>query len=217
MNSGPLLFLGLLFTMACSWLTFVMGPQLQVGRMQPATNLVSQELYPNPYEGVSGQGSQVYRANGCVSCHSQQIRAKSFGPDMAHYLAIRPSTAYDYLYDQPVLLGDQRIGPDLAAVGLHFDRAGLLQKLYEPRLSAPGSVMPSYRYLFETRKITFAPSTNALALPPQLAAPAGYEVVPTPAAEELAGYLLSRRQNVFIYFAPPPPTNAPATNAPVKK
>ncbi len=225
MNSGPLVFLGLLVTMAVSWVTFIMGPQLQIGAMQPATNVVSalQERYPNPYEGEANQGSSVYRANGCVSCHTQQIRAREFGPDLTRFLAIRPSTAFDYLYDQPVFLGDQRIGPDLATVGTRYNRDGLLLKLYDPQFTAPGSVMPPYRCLFQTRKIEFNPSPDAMTnLPPNLAAPEGYEVVPTPQAEQLVSYLLSRRQNTYIYYAPPPPTNKPAasataTNAPAAK
>ncbi len=222
MNSGPLLFLGLFITMACSWLTFVMGPQLQIGRMEPATNIVSalQERYPNPYEGEASQGAQVYRANGCVACHTQQIRAKSFGPDTVHYIALRQSTGYDYLYDQPVLLGEQRIGPDLATVGLRDSRDALLLKLYEPRVHAPGSIMPTFRYLFDTHKIGFAPSPDALVVPPDLAPPAGFEIVPTRQAQQLVAYLLSRRQNIYTYFSPPPlppPTNAPATNAAPRK
>jgi cytochrome c oxidase cbb3-type subunit 2 len=219
MNSGPLLFLGLFVTMAFSWLTFVMGPQLQIGRMEQATNVVSaaQEPYPNPYPGDAAQGAQVYRANGCVACHTQQIRAREFGADAAHYLALRQSTGFDYLFDQPVFLGEQRIGPDLAAVGGHMDRNALLMKLYEPRATTPGSVMPPYRYLFDTHKIEFAPSSTAMQLPPDLAPPAGSETVPTRQAEQLVAYLLSRRQNAYIYYAPPPPTNAPSTTAPPKK
>jgi len=193
MNSGPLVFLGLLVAMACSWVTFVMSPQLQIGRLTPATNLVTQEFYPNAYEGEAGQGAQVYRANGCVACHTQQIRANDFGPDKAMFSAIRQSTAWDYLYDQPVQLGDQRLGPDLASVGLRMDRAALLQKLYNPRQTAPGSVMPSYSYLFDKNG------------------------QPSPRAEQLVSYLLSRRQNIFIYFAPPPLTNKPAAAAAQKK
>ena len=219
MNSGPLLFLGLFVTMALSWLTFVMGPQLQIGRMGQATNVVSalQETYPNPTPGEAAQGAQVYRANGCVACHTQQIRAKEFGPDTAHYLALRQSTGFDYLFDQPVLLGEQRIGPDLSAVGGHMDRNSLLLKLYEPRATTPGSVMPTYRYLFDTHPIKFAPSPNALPLLGDLAPPDGWETVPTSKAEQLVAYLLSRRQDAYIYYAPPPPTNAPATNALPKK
>ena len=219
-NSGPLLFLGMFVTMAISWLTFIMGPQLQIGRMEQATNTVSalQERYPNPYPGDAAQGAQVYRANGCVACHSQQIRAREFGPDIARYFAVRQSTGFDYLFDQPVLLGEQRIGPDLAAVGGHMDRNSILLKLYDPQLgNTPKSVMPPFRYLFDTRQIQFHTSSNALQyLPPELAPPPGWEIVPSAKAEQLAAYLLSRRQNAFIYYAPAPPTNAPATNAPAK-
>ena len=85
MNSGPLLFLGLFVTMACSWLSFVMGPQLQIGDMRPTTNIVigaSGQIYPNPEPGAAHQGAEVYRANGCVACHTQQVRPREMGSDL---------------------------------------------------------------------------------------------------------------------------------------
>ena len=101
---------------------------------------------------------------------------------------------------------------------MRYDEAGLLRQLYAPR--APGSVMPSYRYLFDKRKIGFAPSPDALQIEGDLAAPAGYEIVPSVKAKQLAAYLVSRHQDVYTFYAPPPlkpKTNAPpavATNVP---
>ena len=53
--------------------------------------------------------------------------------------------------------------------------------------------MPPYRFLFEKRSIRRQPSPEALVLPGDLAPPAGYEVVPKPAAKALAAYLVSLR------------------------
>jgi cytochrome c oxidase cbb3-type subunit 2 len=94
-------------------------------------------------------------------------------------------------------------------------------RLYEPRLITPGSVMPAYRYLFETRKIQSFPSRDALILPTQIAPPGGHEVIPRPQALALAAYLISLRQEGYLFEAPPPParqTNATLfrTNAPAK-
>jgi cytochrome c oxidase cbb3-type subunit 2 len=51
--------------------------------------------------------------------------------------------------------------------------------------------MPEYRFLFVTQKISGQVSQDALALPPDEAPPAGYEIVPTADAKALVAYLLS--------------------------
>ena len=74
MNYGPLLFLAAFFALAGSWSGFVLTPQLQLGRMRQ-TNTVggAATTYPVARPGLAGQGLQVYRANGCAYCHSQQV------------------------------------------------------------------------------------------------------------------------------------------------
>jgi cytochrome c oxidase cbb3-type subunit 2 len=72
MNYGPLIFLAAFFALASSWLGLVLTPQLKVGQLQQ-TNTLSGALYPVARPGVAQQGLQVYRANGCVHCHSQQV------------------------------------------------------------------------------------------------------------------------------------------------
>jgi cytochrome c oxidase cbb3-type subunit 2 len=225
MNSGPLLFLGLFAAMACSWLSFVMGPQLQIGNL-PQTNTVVvgdalSQTYPVTPSGDAHQGEEIYRANGCAACHTQMVRPRDLGSDISHGWGVRRSVAEDYLFDQPVLLGSQRIGPDLANYGGRSDVNGILTRLYDPRILVPGSVMPSYRFLFETRKIENAPSRDALVLPDKFAPAPGCEVIPGPQARALAAYLLSLRQDGYLFEVPPPPlpkTNAaPAAAAAVKK
>ncbi len=215
MNNGPLLFLGLFAAMVCSWLGFVMEPQLQIGNL-PQTNTVvvgdaTSQTYPQAPSGDAHQGGEIYRANGCASCHTQMVRPRELGPDIYHGWGARRSVAQDYLFDQPVLLGSQRVGPDLANYGRRSDLNGILMRLYDPRSLVPGSVMPAYRFLFETRKIEGAPSAEALVLPEQFAPPTGYEVVPGPKARALAAYLLSLRQDGYLFEAPPPPL--PKTNS----
>jgi hypothetical protein len=51
--------------------------------------------------------------------------------------------------------------------------------------------MPAYRHLFQDRKITGAPSPDALQLPGDLQPEPGHEIVPTPAAKALVAYLSS--------------------------
>jgi cytochrome c oxidase cbb3-type subunit 2 len=224
MNNGPLVFLGLFVTMACSWLTFVLGPILQIGDMKPTTNIIigaSGQTYPNPQPGTAHQGAEIYRAEGCASCHTQQVRPRQLGPDIARGWGERRSTGYDYLYDEPVMLGEQRVGPDLANESRRMDSAAVLVQLYEPRDVTPGSVMPPFPFLFDTHKIVGLPSPDALKLKPEYMPPTGYEIVPKPEALALAAYVASLHQNGYLFEAPPPfqpkgKTNAPATNAVIK-
>ena len=158
------------------------------------------------------------------------------GPDIERGWGKRRTVAEDFLYDYPVMLGAQRIGPDLANVGERRPDANWhLRHLYAPRLEVENSPMPPYRFLFEMRRIERTGSPDALTLPTSLAPPPGYEIVPKQEAKALVGYLASLRADAPLFVAPltvppPPPsetntnapavgggtTNAPTTNAPAK-
>jgi cytochrome c oxidase cbb3-type subunit II len=229
MNSGPLVFLGTFFALSLSWLGFVLAPQLQIGDQPPVLLEAPSQYYPSMREGMARQGEQIYRANGCYYCHSQQVRPKGLGGDIARGWGGRSgkvqSVDQDYLYDRPVMLGDQRVGPDLTNIGLRqTNEVFILLHLYDPQLTMQKSVMPPYRYLFEKRKLKFGEKPSDDALPVANLA-AGYEVVPTDDARALAAYLISLHSDSVLFEAPPvkttnaPPaatsTNAaPATNAP---
>ena len=74
MNYGALIFLAAFIGISASWFGFVLTPQIQIGRETQATNTVNTaELYPIARPGQANEGAEVYRANGCVYCHSQQI------------------------------------------------------------------------------------------------------------------------------------------------
>lgn len=75
MRHGPLVFLAALFALALSWYGMVLTPQVQLGRpVQETNSVMKSELYPNDRPGLARQGLEVYRANGCVYCHSQQVQ-----------------------------------------------------------------------------------------------------------------------------------------------
>jgi cytochrome c oxidase cbb3-type subunit 2 len=220
MNSGPMLFLGLFASMAVSWATFILAPQLQLGNLAPAKTVSVSSVpvdYPNNLPGMARLGAEVYRASGCAYCHTMQVRPATLGSDLARGWGIRRSVAQDYIFDQPVLLGTQRIGPDLANAGMRLDGTAMLTRLWEPRILQADSVMPSYRYLFDVRKIGRAPSSNALVTPRQFAAPEGWEIIPRTPALALAAWMANSRQDKYLFEAPPPApaagTNAPGTNA----
>lgn len=243
MNPGPLVFLASFFALAVSWLGFVLAPQLQLGNRAEVIVEATGQPYPSMRPGIARQGEAVFRANGCYYCHSQQVRPKGFGSDVARGWGGRSgevqSVNQDYLYDHPVMLGSQRVGPDLANIGLRqvnelaglhetnevvlhrTSEAQLLAHLYNPQATMRGSVMPPYRFLFEQRKLNVGEKPSVDALPSGLGVAEGYEVVPTADARALVAYLLSLRSDAVLFEAPPYPpppgkTNAPAatTNAP---
>ncbi|MBI3413874.1 MAG: cbb3-type cytochrome c oxidase subunit II [Verrucomicrobia bacterium] len=234
MNHGPLIFLGLLFTMASSWCGLVLAPQLQLGNQQPVAK--GSTSYPPNRPGLANQGREIYRANGCFYCHSQQVGPRDSSSDITRGWGKRHSVAQDYINDLPVMLGSRRLGPDLMNVGVRRaeDETGTnlvwhLQHLYNPQITSPGSIMPSYPYLFEKRQLSRGQAHTAEALPlsGRFAPPEGIEIVPKPEAFALVHYLFSLQSAEVALFeaplpVPPPPvgdTNAApagATNSAAK-
>ena len=90
MNYGPLIFLGVFLTVATSWCGLVLFPQLQFGRQQAVKIEETGEIYPQPRPGLAEQGLEVYQANGCIYCHSQQVRPEGFGADLGPQLGPAP-------------------------------------------------------------------------------------------------------------------------------
>jgi cbb3-type cytochrome oxidase cytochrome c subunit len=133
------------------------------------------------------------------------------GPDLSRGWGRRRTVAEDFLFDSPVMPGSQRVGPDLANIGVRQPDANWhLRHLYAPQAAVKDSTMPPYRFLFEKRKIDLQPSPEALVLPAEAAPPAGYEIVPKPAARALAAYLVSLHADAPLFNAP---LTAPASPA----
>lgn len=216
MNHGPLLFLGLFLSITISWVGTLVVPHLQFGAQEMVIMEDTGLGYPAARPGEAAQGAEVYRANGCHYCHTQQVRSTAEGSDLARGWGKRRTVARDYLRDQPVMLGQMRYGPDLANLGMRETNAHrLLLRLYNSRIAMPGSTMPRYPYLFEERPIRpgSGPSPDALPLPDQYAARLGYEVVPRAEARSLAAYLMSLKSDALFYEVFPPAPPKKATNA----
>jgi cbb3-type cytochrome oxidase cytochrome c subunit len=289
MNRGPLIFLAAFFALASSWFVFVLAPQIQLGRQVETKTVPAGDLYPVARPGLARQGREVYRANGCATCHSQQVRqngvsvgtavvkagtnltelveailkvapeisrnkaarmvqelpqpiltgvtravadkarrqievtgakaavtVQPVGPDIARGWGKRRSVAVDFLHDQPVMLGSQRVGPDLANIGGRAaSEEWLLWHLYNPRSVTLGSTMPPFRYLFEKRRVQLEPSPDALRLPEGFKPEAVFEIVPKPEAKALVAYLMSLKTSAQLFETPmllPPESAVAATN-----
>jgi cytochrome c oxidase cbb3-type subunit II len=159
-----------------------------------------------PYTSLQLEGRQSYIANGCVYCHSQQPRDMAQAPDFQRGWG-RASVAGDYAHDTPHLLGTMRTGPDLMNIGARQpSKDWHLGHLYQPRAYTPGSIMPSYPYLFEVRQGAAKPHETVVNLPPAFAQP-GQVVVARPEALALVAYLLAM-DRTYPALAPIVPASA---------
>jgi cytochrome c oxidase cbb3-type subunit 2 len=96
-----------------------------------------------PYSALRLAGRDIYQREGCLGCHSQQIRTlrsevERYGPY---------SLAGESVFDHPFLWGSKRTGPDLARVGGRYSDDWHRIHLRNPRDVVPESNMPAYPYL----------------------------------------------------------------------
>jgi cbb3-type cytochrome oxidase cytochrome c subunit len=336
------LFLGIFGTFTFSWVGLTVIPNWQIGHLNPQMEEDGTDVYPQPQSGMAERGRRVYAANGCIYCHSQQIRADYAADDIERKWGDRRSAPRDYIFERQVFLGKMRLGPDLANIGARapaetenappagsatpasspaqqaaapaasaapsagkpnpsptnvgsppaknaspapaaspptstsppsaspapkapappapnaspgstsapaaanaspvplaspaapspsptpvsgepviYSAAWHHRHLYSPRSINVDSNMPSYRFLYEKRQISDAPSVDALQLTGSDAPPEGWEIVPTFDAKCLVAYLMSRNQShplkgiTSVAAASPSPSASPSP-APAK-
>jgi cbb3-type cytochrome oxidase cytochrome c subunit len=111
------LFLGIFGTFAFSWVGLTVIPNWQIGHLNPQSDEEGTDIYPMPQSGMVQWGAHVYAANGCVYCHSEQVRAEYTGADIERKWGVRRSAPRDYIFERPVVLGKMRMGQDLANIG----------------------------------------------------------------------------------------------------
>ena len=111
------LFLGIFGTFAFSWIGLTVIPNWQIGHLNPESDEEGTDIYPQPQSGMFERGAHVYAANGCVYCHSEQVRADYAANDIERGWGNRRSAPSDYLFERPVFLGKMRMGQDLANIG----------------------------------------------------------------------------------------------------
>jgi cbb3-type cytochrome oxidase cytochrome c subunit len=111
------LFLGIFGTFMFSWIGLTVIPTWQIGHLNPESDEEGTDIYPRPQSGMFERGGRVYAANGCVYCHSQQVRADYIADDIERKWGNRRSAPRDYIFDRPVFLGKMRMGQDLANIG----------------------------------------------------------------------------------------------------
>ncbi len=156
-------------------------PAIQLSQIPPGPGV-------EPLTPLQAQGREVYVANGCSYCHTQQVR-----PIEADKVFGRPSAPGDFAYQTPELLGSERTGPDLTNVGkTKPSDTWQYIHLYDPRAVVPESIMPNFKFLF--RVVSEVPEGETAVPVPAAFAPAQGKVIPSPEAKALVAYLLSLKQ-----------------------
>jgi cytochrome c oxidase cbb3-type subunit 2 len=210
MNIAPFIFIGLLATFSMSWFGYVYRPHAELSRQTPFVDPISAAVYPIGRSGQAIQGAEVYRAQGCAACHTQQVRPEQEGNDIKRGFGLRRTVGTDYMLDRPPQLGAIRLGPDLANFGLRKttnDVEWIYKHLLAPKEVVAKSTMPPYPYLFEKVK-----SNRPGAL--QISSDKDHFYIPKDEAKQLAIYLLSLRNEGSVFEAPAKRTPAADTNAP---
>lgn len=82
MKNGFLVVLAAFVALGGSWCGFVLAPVLQLGGGKQTPILNSSDLYPVDRPGLANQGLQVYRANGCAACHTEQVQQSGVACDV---------------------------------------------------------------------------------------------------------------------------------------
>ena len=83
MKSGLGVFFAVVAALGASWTGFVVAPARQLGSAKLATVLVTGENWPQQRTGEATLGLQIYRANGCAACHTEQIRQEGTSFEVA--------------------------------------------------------------------------------------------------------------------------------------
>jgi cytochrome c oxidase cbb3-type subunit 2 len=181
MNKLVLIVGGSTLVYACLAVLMAILPGIELSKIPAGPNVV-------PLTPLQAEGRDVYVANGCSYCHTQQVRPlqqdKVFG---------RPSMAGDFKYQTPELLGSERTGPDLTNIGVRQPSAvWQYLHLYNPRAVVRESIMPAFSWVFDGLPAERG-GANVGAWR-KAYAPAQGVVVPTHAAEALIAYLASLKQ-----------------------
>lgn len=177
----------------------------------PALNNQSRNApLPNaePMSEVAQKGKEIYIANGCVACHTQQVRSV----DMDKMWGSRPSIAADYANNKrqdlwrntATLMGTERTGPDLTDIG---NRQPSLEwnllHLYNPRAVVKTSIMPAYPWLFDQKENPDGDDV-VIAVPAEFLKNKNIKIVAKEEALQLVAYLQSLKQTELPTGIPTP-------------
>jgi cytochrome c oxidase cbb3-type subunit 2 len=211
MDRGMVIFVGALLTFSSSWLGIILFPFWQLNNEPPYQKDEGDVPYPQPLQGPALAGMKVYQNNGCMYCHSQQVRSEKFGDwwdssgqrrtgaDIKRSYGLRRTVSRDYIYDNPTMLGTMRTGPDLANIGVRNpSEAWHHTHMFNPRSANPWSIMPSFAFFYTREKVVGSRSDKALSLGREWTVEPGYRW--RPSSREWETILAARGQALASQF-----------------
>ncbi|TRD10878.1 cytochrome-c oxidase, cbb3-type subunit II [Erythrobacter insulae] len=145
---------------AATFVAVAIGGIVEIAPLFWIDNTIEKVEGMRPYTPLEQAGRDIYIREGCYTCHSQMIRP--FRDEVERYGHY--SLAAESMYDHPFQWGSKRTGPDLARVGGRYSDDWHVQHLKDPRSVVPQSIMPSYRFLAETKLEIADISANLVAL-----------------------------------------------------
>jgi mono/diheme cytochrome c family protein len=101
-----------------------------------------QTTIAHPYTPEEERGREIFLSNGCNYCHTQYVREEDTAMGDV-------SQGGNYVFDNPMILGSERTGPDLSYVGHKRSQAWEISHLKDPRQFSPLSIMPNFDFLPE--------------------------------------------------------------------
>ena len=183
-----LLLMGVLAIAIFATSLLVIVPNTMIGQVRVPKQLA-------PYTEQEQRGRDVYVSEGCVYCHSQQVRDTLYTSDRQRGWGPRPTVPSDYVYDKPHQLGTMRTGPDLINIGVRQPSDQWHHThLFNPRSLVTWSIMPAFPYLYTVRDSSSLKVGETFYRVPGGKLPPGKVIVPTAAAEALVAYLKSLKR-----------------------
>lgn len=191
---------GLLFVVLTLWVCILPAIHNQQN-IEPLPNA-------EPLSEAAIKGKAIYISEGCVACHTQQVR----NIDMDKTWGSRPSVAADYAAirrtdfwrNTATLMGTERTGPDLSNIGLRQPSLDWqLTHLFNPRAVVKESIMPAYPWLFVLKENSDIGDV-VVNVPDEYLKGKKGKVIATPDAINLVAYLQSLKQTKLPDGTPEP-------------
>ena len=111
-------------------------------------------------------GEQIYAAEGCYYCHTDQTRTlvQDVVANGSDSYPAPPSSPNEYIYQEITFPGTRRIGPDLSRVGVKRpSRDWHKGHFWSPKTASQGTIMPAFRHFFD--RDPSGTSVNVIGIP----------------------------------------------------
>jgi len=111
------------------------------------------------YKKALSLGRDIYIAEACWHCHSQQVRPIS--NESSRWGKVSTADEYQNVLQMPQMMGTRRVGPDLFRESGRHPNDWHMAHFYKPTSVVPTSVMPEFTWFFDKAK---KPNEKGLAI-----------------------------------------------------